>query len=505
MKKMIMLAAVMSFVMLGGVNAFCDAVGSCTYIEGRVDKAGPGLDGYFPCALGDKLSAGDAVRTKSFSKAEIAFADGSIVRLGPNTQVRINEYDIDLLGIRKKASIIVERGRIRAVVAKTANQAPFDIATPNSAGSVKGSDIYVGYEKSATSIMVQEGMFTALNPAFPDTVIQVPRGKQAVVPYDAAPQGPRDFLPVEKSAYDISTGPSIHTMKTTIRNAETTQAVVMRLRGAVRVQPSGSNDWHMPVIHEVLEIGDKVETGEKGRILIALSNGHIVELRENTQFLIRTLSRDPKTGDYENLFESDRGTIRAKLLKITGKSSFKIKTPTAVCGVRGTIMYLVIKPDITKAFFEGGRGFLFNPVSGDTRDIDPGMSSSSDGNGNISDPTGTSDDERQGFGSDWESDSQDDEYGYSDPGGNTGGDLGGGDTGGDLGGGDTGTEGGTDLFDEVPQEDNGNSGAGEEPSITTGGSLEGNFIPGYYDPYYNYLNGEFSLTTAAGDWTGIAA
>jgi len=449
-------------------NGFAQAAGILTYIEGRVDKKTKDSQGYLPLVVGENISVGDAIRTKSYSKAEITFKDGSVVRIADNSQIRVKEYEVDEFGMREKGVIHLDRGKMRAIVEKAKDKTPFDITTENSAGRVKGSDIFVAYEKSATSILVAEGILNTINPAFPDQIIRIREGSASAVPFDAPPNAPRKYLDEEKNRYESVTSPTIRKMETVIKDAETTRAVIVKLGGGVRVQPQGSPAWHTPVLNEVLNPGDKIETGEDGRIEISFDNGHIMELRGNTQMIIKVLSRDGKTGVYENLFECKFGKIRAKLQKIKGKSSFQVKTPQAICGVRGTIMYLVISPAMTKAFFEGGEGYLASLVSHVKKIIGEGMTSHVYSDGKIGDVTFTSAEERGEFQSDWGSDTgSGDEYGYSNPDGPPGGEESGpGGPGRPRGPGNTG---GPDPFDKIKPKPNTGGDAPKPPPVTFSG------------------------------------
>ena len=72
----------------------------------------------------------------------------------------------------------------------------FDINTLNALGSVKGSDVFVSYQKSATGILVLDGVLRTVNPEFPDNIINIREGNASFVPYNAPPKDPRTYLPM---------------------------------------------------------------------------------------------------------------------------------------------------------------------------------------------------------------------------------------------------------------------------------------------------------------------
>ncbi|MCM8774860.1 MAG: FecR domain-containing protein [Candidatus Omnitrophica bacterium] len=494
------------FMLMSSSFVFAEQAGTVTYIEGRVDRYAGGGEAYFPVVVGETIGVGDALRTKTYSKAELTLVDGSVLRLGDNSLIRIEKYTMDTFGHRKGGVIHLDRGILRAIVAKSKSEAPFDITTPNAAGFVKGSDIFVSFLKSSTSVLVKEGTFAAHHVNFPDKIVEVSKGKALLVPYDGPPVLPREYLAVEKSKLESQTGPTIRESVEVTKDREMTRAVVMKISGSVRVQPNHSKDWHLPNIKEVLYPGDKIETGENGSVEISLDNGHIIELRPKTQMMIRILSRNPKTGEYKNLFESEFGRIRAKLRQITPGSSFEVQTPTAVCGVRGTIMYLIISATVTKAFFEGGDGYIYNQFSQATKTVYAGMTASSDDQGNITEPANTTSEERSEFGQDWGSDSGDpDEYGYSNPDPNEEGDVPppGGNEGGNntnMTGGDTGNN--NQPFNVVPPNVNGPTTPSEEPAAS-GMNARVNGVFGSYDTLLNMSGESIKASMSVSDTTNL--
>jgi len=181
-------AVVLSVLLVVGPTVLAESCGKITYIEGRVDKKAAGEKQYFPALVGDEVGVGDTIRTKTYSKTELLFDDESLVRLADSSQVNVKEYDIADTGYRKNAVLSLTRGKMRAIVSKNKDKTAFCINTPNTSGSVKGSDVFVSYQKSATGILVLDGMLKTINTAFPDEIIDIHKGSASYVPYDAPPQ-----------------------------------------------------------------------------------------------------------------------------------------------------------------------------------------------------------------------------------------------------------------------------------------------------------------------------
>ncbi|NQT22315.1 MAG: FecR domain-containing protein [Candidatus Omnitrophica bacterium] len=518
-KTKIILALWLAVFLIIPPNVMAEAVGAITYIEGRVDIFSADGDRFIPAVVGDKVTSGDSIRTKSYSKAEITFDDESVVQIADTSKITVREYEIDEAGNRKKGVIDLARGRMRAVVSKAKDKTAFDVNTPNASGSVKGSDVFIGYQKSATSILVAEGILRTVNPQFPDETIDVGKGWAAYVPHNAPPQEPRAYLPAEKKAYESAISPDMKEAEGMIKGNEVTRATIVKLSGTVIIKPKGSTKQHMPTLNEVLNADDIIETKENGKIVISMDNGHFLTLKPNSQIIIKILSKDPDTGDYQNLFECKYGKVIAKLRKVKKNSSFEIKTPTVTCGVRGTIMYLEVLRGITKAFFEGGDGFVKGLSSGILQIIQAGKKTTVDADGNIGNPTDTTDEDRQDFGSGF-GDEGGDEYGYSGTGDDTG----------TTGTGDPGTTGGTtdppadtdttgtgdnQLFDDITPDDTSTgdgSGSGSDTTPSTSQPVDDIIVgigAGYQDGDYR-MNGIVlgeSISTdgdgKSGNWAAI--
>ena len=163
-------------ILLMCTNAFSEDVGKVTYVEGRVDIFNPDSEIGSPLVEDEAVSIGDAIRTKSNSKAEIEFKDKSILRLAQNSKVEIEDYQLDKDNRRKRAAIKLERGKARAIIAKGPDSSPFDISTPNAKGTVKGSDIFTFYQAGSTNMLVAEGKLSIANIAHPEDTLVVPSG-----------------------------------------------------------------------------------------------------------------------------------------------------------------------------------------------------------------------------------------------------------------------------------------------------------------------------------------
>ncbi|PIU41346.1 MAG: hypothetical protein COS99_05660 [Candidatus Omnitrophica bacterium CG07_land_8_20_14_0_80_42_15] len=390
------------FFLLIAWNGFCDnenPVGTITYLEGVSDISHNGASSAF-ANIKDPVYLGDRIRTKSYSKAEIEFGDKSILKLGPNTCVTIEEYKIDDKKTREHSRIKLTRGKVEAVVSKTGKPDTFVIETPNATGSVKGSDIFVFYQGGKTGVLVKEGKISVSNLSIPEKVVETMTGERVLVPFNAPPGEKQTFLDSEMKLHNRDVERFL--LKKWLPKGEAQMnGVVTMSAGTARVYRKKSEDWQNTQQNDVLSEGDKIQTGEDGRIGIHLDNGNTVFLQSNTELAFETLRYDPSTGEYINTLESKYGKIKAIIEKRGKQSTFQIKTPLAICGPRGTIMYLDTTPTSTQAFYEGGQGLMISTITGQTAEIGAGQNSSADSSGAISIPIDTTNEQRNNLNQSW--------------------------------------------------------------------------------------------------------
>lgn len=376
--------------------AYAADVGKITYIEGRVDVARAGSDIATPLREGDAIAIGDAVRTKSSSKAEVTFNDKSMLRLAQNTRVEVKDYVLDANNKRKTAEIMVDRGKTRTIIAKMPDKAEFNISTPNARGTVKGSDVFTSFQAGSSNMLVAEGRLSIVNPAIPGNALIVPAGNSIVVPLNEAPQAPRAYLELEKKAQEADT--FIPATVSRNPNATTIKGVFVKISGNVRLTPKDSGPSRMATINDTVNEGDTVETGADGLAEISFENGNGMNLSQNTKVSVTKLSQDPKTNQYDNKFDVSMGKVKSRIEKLKEtKSTFEVRTPTAICGARATLMYIEITPTATRVFFEGGVGDLQSAISGIRQAVEMGHVSYADNNGNIGIPYVPSEGERMNW------------------------------------------------------------------------------------------------------------
>jgi hypothetical protein len=84
--------------------------------------------------------------------------------------------------------------------------------------------------------------------------------------------------------------------------------------------------------------GDTIIALERGRIKFELNDGSALTLVPQTKMTISESIYDPENKDRSSYIDVSVGKVRCVVTKLSGykRSAFKVKTPTAVCGVRGS-------------------------------------------------------------------------------------------------------------------------------------------------------------------------
>jgi hypothetical protein len=187
-------------------------VGTFTHVEGRVDITSP-AQAARPAHIGDDVSTGDIIRTKSGSKAEITFTDNTILRLAQKSRVEITEY---LVGTQKTTVIIfLYRGKIRHTVEKALGRlfgpkkrSRFEVHSPIFAVGIRGTDFFTYYQRELRGAIFTEGRGYGYSLNRPDVVRDIRAGQAMVVVSPDIPPVIRPATGVEIQKHMKDTTPS---------------------------------------------------------------------------------------------------------------------------------------------------------------------------------------------------------------------------------------------------------------------------------------------------------
>ena len=167
------------------------AATTVTVISGDI-QVRHGVNGAFVTATdGEILAAGDTIRTGDTARAILTYFEGSTVSVEPNTELLIEDASANTDG----STIVVMRqsfGRTWHVVTKLiTGDSRYEVRTPASTASVRGTAFQVDSDRDQTAITTTEGTVVALvvDPErLGQTVeVAVPAGKSHVQKKNARP------------------------------------------------------------------------------------------------------------------------------------------------------------------------------------------------------------------------------------------------------------------------------------------------------------------------------
>lgn len=114
-------------------------------------------------------------------------------------------------------------------------------------------------------------------------------------------------------------------------------AKLFTAKGTVEYQKAGTTEWQAVKAPYMLEIGDQIKTGRKSKAEIYIKYGSKVRLGADTQFVLTKVSAEA------NAVDVLRGKMHAWVRKFKGRG-FSVRTPSAVCAVRGTTFGVEVDP-----------------------------------------------------------------------------------------------------------------------------------------------------------------
>lgn len=183
--------------------AFAEVIARITKAQGNVEILKPGMEGA-PAKLEEPMTEGDILMTETDSRAEITFADQSVIRLAPESKIEITKYLLEN-GQRKSGVLNLFTGKVRAIVSKSvraigasfSDNQNFQVRTPTAVVGVKGTDFFVFYIMEITGIVVNEGLVDTYNISMPGQIVTVSAGSGTLIKPNEPPQTPIPAAEVE--------------------------------------------------------------------------------------------------------------------------------------------------------------------------------------------------------------------------------------------------------------------------------------------------------------------
>ncbi|GAB2175219.1 FecR family protein [Dongia sp. agr-C8] len=170
-----------------------------------------------PLAAGTELAMGDWVETDAGARVKLRFADGSLVQLGENTRLRIDQAKFDQAEGRRNILLDMPLGLLRAAAAKltSTSGSSFEIHTGIGYSAVRGTEWIMVAASEETRVYVTEGR-VSVGTDFPSA--QFPKLVQAgywvvvrktgIETIEASPPGSLDSLMEQTEAAVTDSAPA---------------------------------------------------------------------------------------------------------------------------------------------------------------------------------------------------------------------------------------------------------------------------------------------------------
>jgi len=221
-----------------------DGIGFYTAVLGQASVTHSGEARILPVKLHDEVLFKDVIQTQDESRARALFQDDSMLTVGENSRVEIDEYiynpDVNV----RRAIVKLMQGQVRALVSKVfkANGSKFEVHTPSAVAAARGTYFTVWVENGQSGIInigekgrvdfTSGGMTVAVDPgyfsiAYEGQAPSVPlphhlglkdndqseatvksAEKTASTPVLIHDQGPKVIHPLEKAELTLASSPA---------------------------------------------------------------------------------------------------------------------------------------------------------------------------------------------------------------------------------------------------------------------------------------------------------
>ena len=119
---------------------------------------------------------------------------------------------------------------------------------------------------------------------------------------------------------------------TPVQKPKNIEGIITYYSGEVSVFEGG--EWYDVEIGDFVTEKNVIKVDQDSFCEIQFGNTAVVKIQQNSEINLARISLEP--GNAHVALDMQLGNVLCKVQKLTGTESFKIKTQTAVCGVRGT-------------------------------------------------------------------------------------------------------------------------------------------------------------------------
>ena len=177
-----------------------EGIGFYTAVLGTATVTHLGEGQVLPVKLQDEVLFKDVIQTEHDSRTRALFQDDSMLTVGENSRVEIDEYIYNPEKNVRLAIVNLMQGQVRALVSKVfkANGSRFEIHTPSAVAAARGTYFTVWVENGQSGIInigekgrvdfTSGGMTVAVDPGF-FSVAQEGQAPSAPQPHQLGPKG----------------------------------------------------------------------------------------------------------------------------------------------------------------------------------------------------------------------------------------------------------------------------------------------------------------------------
>ena len=119
-------------------------------------------------------------------------------------------------------------------------------------------------------------------------------------------------------------------------------ACVYETSGGVEIRAAGKTGWEPAAKGTPLAEGDKLRTGRNGSCELLFKDGSFVRLDGDSEAAVEKLSAGAGSRDFSFSFLRGKALWMAFKLRQKTASKFLVRTPSAVCAVRGTDFSMLV-------------------------------------------------------------------------------------------------------------------------------------------------------------------
>ena len=127
--------------------------------------------------------------------------------------------------------------------------------------------------------------------------------------------------------------------KTAVSVDISSTAKVSSIIGEAKFAKKGQSDWQILEKDMTLAEGDSIRTATNSIVTVELyGSAKTADLvvKPESEFTLQTFSHDAGKKIENTLLNVQAGSVLVKAQKLAGASSFQVKTPTSIVGIRGT-------------------------------------------------------------------------------------------------------------------------------------------------------------------------